>query len=89
MNVREGLRVLHAYCGDSFNIWWSLAGDRNGKRRQHVMEALIGEKRPIGKCGVTAIRDAFYAALRVEGDCEARREDDFREKARAMLAEGI
>jgi hypothetical protein len=49
------------------------------------MSALIGQKMPQSKSGVTAIRSAFYDAAgpAVSGDCEYAREESFVQWCRA------
>ncbi|MEK7704319.1 MAG: hypothetical protein AAB426_05120 [Myxococcota bacterium] len=87
MNLKEGLRVLHAYTAGHFNFHM-LAGDAKKTVRKQVMEALLEQKMPIAKCGITAMRQAFHEALGVQRDCIAREDDDFIAKARAVLAKG-
>lgn len=80
--TKDALRVLAAYTAGRFDLW-ALAGGPRASSRAHVMSILQGRRVPQAQSGVTALRSAFYEALGVTGDCEAIREDDFIEKARA------
>lgn len=84
MNLKEGLRVLGVYTAGRFDFY-ALAGDAKGTCRKHVMEALLEQKMPIAKCGITAMRQVFHLALGVQRDCIAREDDEFVAKAREVL----
>ena len=84
MSLKEGLRVLHAYTAGHFDFYL-LAGDAKKTIRKHVMEAILEQKMPIAKCGITAMRQVFHEALGVRRDCGAREDDDFIVKAREVL----
>lgn len=86
MNLKEGLRVLCAYTAGHFDFC-SLAGDAKRMRRKHVMEALLGQKMPTARCGITAMRQTFHEALGVRRDSIARENDEFIAKARETLGQ--
>jgi len=41
------------------------------------MSVLLGVKTPQSKSGVTALREAFYQAGNITGDCLAAKEENF------------
>ena len=54
-------QLIGSLTGNTFDAW-RIAGPSNTKNRQSVMLALTGNKLPIAKCGVNAIRAAMCAA---------------------------
>lgn len=83
-NLLTALKLLAIYTAGRMDIY-VLSGPSNAARRSQVMSALRGVKVPASKSGVTVIREAFFAALVVDGTCLAAKDDDFREKAMRML----
>jgi hypothetical protein len=88
-NVKQAVKVLGIYTAGRFDIW-ALAGSARAGCRAHVLAALRGVDRvPQREAGVTALRDAFFAAMKPAGDCLAIREDNFIAACRAIAkAEG-
>lgn len=73
----EAIRLLGIYTGGTFDIW-SLAGHAKASCRAHIMRVLIGlERCPQSKAGVNALREAFYLAGGITGECLAEREENF------------
>lgn len=70
------MRLLGVYSGGRYDLW-ALAGSVRGGCRAHVMSELVGRRVPIAKAGITALREAFYTACGVVGQCEAEREERF------------
>lgn len=83
----EALRMLGAATRGRFDFWM-LAGKHLAGYRAVILSKLVGERLPQSKAGVNALRDAFYAAFPVEGDCEAAREENLRIKAQGLLFPG-
>jgi hypothetical protein len=72
----EAIRLLGVYTAGRFDIWL-LAGQPKASCRAHIMSVLTGIKTPQRKAGVNALREAFYLAGGIEGDCLAAKEDNF------------
>ena len=73
----EAIRVLGIYTAGRFDVWM-LAGNQKASCRAHVMSILLGKSTPQSKSGVNAIRDAFYLACNITGECPSHREENFR-----------
>ena len=58
--------LLHGHTRGCFDVW-DLAGPACAKTRQQIASLLEGKKVPVSKCGVTALRDAFYRIARLNG----------------------
>ena len=58
--------LLHGHTRGCFDVW-DLAGPAYAKTRQQIASLLEGKKVPLSKCGVTALRDAFYRIARLNG----------------------
>ncbi len=82
-SVKEAIRLLGVYTAGRFDVW-ALMGPAKASCRAHVMSVLCEHKMPQAKSGVTAIRAKFYAALGIAGNCEAIREDVFRQLCRTV-----
>jgi hypothetical protein len=76
MNTQEAIHWLGVYTNGHFDIWM-LAGSAKASCRAHVMSVLLGVKTPQSKAGVTALREAFYQAGNIQGDCLAAKEENF------------
>ena len=76
-NLKQAVRLLHIYTAGHCNVW-QLAGNAKASCRAHIMSVLLGAKTPQSKSGVNAMREAFYSAAGITGDCEAHREENFR-----------
>jgi hypothetical protein len=76
MNTQEAIRLLGTYTAGRFDIWM-LSGSAKASCRAHVLSVLLGVKTPQSKSGVNALREAFYQAGNIEGDCLAAREENF------------
>jgi hypothetical protein len=81
--VRVAVQLLGVFTRDRFQVDM-LAGPANARNRVAVMSAMAGQRMPQSKSGITAIRAAMYAALNIEGSCQAVRDDHFIAAARAM-----
>lgn len=78
----KALALLRGYTAGSMRLW-DIAGRTHAAARAHVMAALRGKDRvPQSEAGVYRLREAFYAAMGIKGECEAAREDNFRSAAR-------
>jgi len=82
--VVQAVSLLGELSG-SFDIW-SIAGQRNAKIRARLHGVLAGEKKTQAQSGVNALQKAFYEALGAEGNCLARKQEDFASKCRELLA---
>lgn len=58
------------------NVWaqihgqtGNIMGPHNRQNRQRLMLAITGEKRPVSKCGVTAIESEIWSALGITHGC--------------------
>lgn len=76
--------LLGFYTRGSFDIY-GLAGPANGQARAKVLSALVGNKMPVSKSGITAIRSEFYSRAAISGGCDVEREDNFIEFCRALI----
>lgn len=85
MSTLSALKYLGAYTAGQFDFWM-LAGNQKATCRAHVMSELMGKKMPQSKSGVTALREAFYAIAKPEGNCLAIQEKSFVEWAKQQLA---
>jgi hypothetical protein len=74
--IMEAIRLLGAYTAGRFDIWM-LSGSQKASCRAHLMSTLLGVKTPQSKSGVTALREAFYRAGNITGDCLAAKEENF------------
>ncbi len=74
--VGEAIRILGIYTAGRFDVW-NLAGSAKASCRQHILSVLTSQSVPKSKAGVTALRDAFYAAGNITGEYEAQRERNF------------
>jgi hypothetical protein len=72
----EAIRLLGIYTAGRFDIW-ALAGHAKASCRAHVLSVLTGIKTPQSKAGVNALREAFYLAGGITGDCLAEKEANF------------
>lgn len=72
----EAIRILGIYTAGRFDIW-ALSGPAKASCRAHVLSTLLNKSVPKSKAGVNAIRDAFYSACKIEGECPAHRESNF------------
>ena len=77
----EAIRVLGIYTAGSYNIC-DLSGPRHASQRAHVLSTLQARTVPQSKAGVNAIRDAFWSACQITGECPAHRESNFAEFCR-------
>lgn len=84
-NLTHAIRLVGIFTAGRFDLW-NLAGDQNAPDRAAILSALTGQWPPRSKAGVTALRTALYAALEITGTCEAHRQDNFAEAARAIVA---
>jgi hypothetical protein len=84
-NVREAVRLLGEWTRGRFDVWM-LAGSQNAGNRAILLSHLVGARQTQSKAGVNALRDAFYAALEVTGDCLAAKEDRFVVTCRLVVA---
>jgi hypothetical protein len=80
-NLPEAIRMLGFFTNGRYDIW-QLAGSHNGANRAIVLSHLTGIRQPQSKAGVTALREAIYTALDVQGGCLAERETEFLNKVR-------
>lgn len=85
MNHIEALKLLRTYTAGRFDVW-ALAGNSKASCRAHIMSTLTGVKVPQSKAGVNAIRDAFHAIAKPEGNCIYAREKSFVAWAQSQLA---
>jgi len=84
-NVKNSLVLLGEVTHGRFSIR-AIAGDRHGNARQSVMSALKGHKVPKAQCGVNALREALYGALKINPQATlAAQEDAFIEAAKRMV----
>lgn len=74
--IQAAAKLLRTYAGQWYQID-NLAGPAKASCRAHVMSTLLGVKTPQSKAGITAIREAFYAAVGLGHDCLARQEHEF------------
>ena len=74
--ISEAIRILGIYTAGSFDIW-ALAGPAKASCRAHVLSTLLSKNTPQSKAGVNALRDAFYNACSIDGECPAHREEKF------------
>lgn len=59
----SALRLL-AMATPYFDFYsFQIAGTSNGAKRARIMAVLTGQKMPIAKCGITALRAAFFEAM--------------------------
>jgi len=72
----EAIRILGIYTASSFDIW-ALSGRAKASCRAHVLSILLSESTPQSKSSVNAIRDAFWSACGITGECPAERERKF------------
>ena len=77
-NQIEAIRLLGTYTRGRYDFW-ALAGGQNAKRRAEVMTVFYGVRTPQSRAGVTMMREAFYEAFEILGDCQADREERFLE----------
>jgi len=84
-NVCEAVRLLGEWTRGRFDVWM-LAGSQNAGNRAMLLSHLVGTRQPQSKAGVNALRDAFYSALEVTGDCLAAKEDRFVATCRLVKA---
>ena len=83
-NQLRALRLLgNCTRSQPFHIW-GLAGTHNAGMRQQILCYFHGKKVPKNQAGVIAMRDAFYKALEITGECEAEREENFVAKAKEL-----
>lgn len=73
----EAIRILGIYTAGRYDIW-SLSGPAKASCRAHVLSTLLDRTVPKSKAGVNAIRDAFWTACSITGECPAHREENFR-----------
>lgn len=85
-NVVKALKRLESFTRGRFDIWM-LAGKHLSASRAIVLSDLYGTRVTQASAGVTALREAFYTALEVTGDCLAAKEEDFIRLAKATLRE--
>lgn len=74
-NLMAAIKLL-GECSKWFKVY-DLAGDHRRHFRQNIMSALMGQKIPATKCGITAIADEFYRRANIPDDCTATREKNF------------
>jgi hypothetical protein len=86
--VREAIRLLDIYTAGRFDIWM-LSGNAKASCRAHVLSTLRGVATPKSKAGVTALREAFYQAGNITGECLAEREEVFIKWVRKEIEDGL
>lgn len=82
-NPTEALRLFGEWTRGRFDVWM-LAGSHNASNRAILLSQLTGARQTQAKSGVNALREAFYSAYNVTGDCLAAMQDDFISKAKAV-----
>lgn len=63
-----------------------LTGDHRRHFRQSIMSALMGDKVPAAKCGITAMSAEFYRRANIAGDCPAVRAKEFTKFCQEQMA---
>jgi hypothetical protein len=76
MNLLGAIKLLGTYTAGRFDIWM-LAGSSKASCRAHIMSVLHGTRIPQAKSGVNALRSALYTEAKIDGECEAHRQDNF------------
>ena len=83
-NLIDAIRLICDYTGGHYYLW-SLTGRSQVKRRQQIMELLLGTKTPQSKCGINALIKELYAQCGVTGTCGADQRNNFITYARGVL----
>ena len=83
-NHIEALKLLGVYSGNSFDVW-RLAGPAKASCRAHIMSIFNDKRTPQSKSGVTVLRSSLWGLFNLSGNCQARRETDFINKAKTLL----
>lgn len=75
---RKAFDLLHIYTAHTFDID-RLAGDANKEARRQIMSALMGEKMPVSKSGITIIEKHFYIMAGIKlADCSCIRDAEIK-----------
>ena len=89
MNLKQAIDLLGEYTDGRYNVW-ALTGPANAAFRVRLMCLLTGrEKMPKSAAGVNALREAFYAEVKPQGNCPVVRERVFAAYCRKVECSGV